>query len=190
MAISAIHFRERSEAPVYLSSLPGWALAAALHSLYNHFFLAPDLTAVLLLTALPLFFLLLFHLSGKSTRAWLGTGFDTDSELLALIDSGTVSESRVGNYLRTLKASFAPTVVADMVCLLRLRSELSIHAKGILLMRQSGFEVPPDPKIGERFAELEYLEKSIGPTGLLALSPICHMSDRDLWQLHMLRGGH
>lgn len=188
MAVTTQHVRERWNAPLSAAFLPGWATAACLHSAFNHFFLAPGLTAILLLAALPLLFLLVFSLGEKGTRGWLGTGFDTDSELLELIGSGAVSDSRVGKYLQALKARFSGTVVADMLCMLRLRVELSIHAKGILLMRQSGFDVPPDPKIGERFAELDYLEKSIGPTGLLALSPILNMSDRELWQLHMVAG--
>jgi len=68
------------------------------------------------------------------------------------------------------------------------RLELSIRAKGILLMRQSGFEAPPDPEVEERFTELTYLEKSIGRTGLRALNPVFSISDRDLWQYHMLAG--
>jgi RsiW-degrading membrane proteinase PrsW (M82 family) len=188
MAVSTQHLRERFRIPVLVAFFPGWVVAGSLHSLFNHFFISPDLSAILLLVAMPLIFLLIFGLGEKGTRAWLGTGFDTDSELLAMINSGTVSGSRVGKYLEALKTRFAPTVVADMLCMLRLRLELSIHAKGILLMRQSGFEVPPDPKIGERFTELAYLERSIGSTGLIALSPVLHMSDRDLWQLHMLRG--
>jgi RsiW-degrading membrane proteinase PrsW (M82 family) len=188
MAVTAQHLSERHGSAARWVFIPGWALATFLHSSFNHFFLAPDLSAVFLLVALPLLFLLLFQLSGRSTRAWLGTGFDTDAELLGLIHSGSVSDSRVGKYLGTLKASFSPAVVADMLCLLRLKLELSIRAKGMLLMRQTGFEVPTDPEVGERFAELAYLEKSIGPTGLLALSPMLHMSDRDLWQLNMLRG--
>ena len=187
MAVSTQHLRERYRAPVLVAFFPGWALAASLHSLFNHFFISPDLSAILLLVLLPLLFLLVFSLGERGTQAWLGTGFDTDAELLGLIGSGTVSESRAGRYLAALKARFPPTVVADMLCLLRLRVELSIRAKGILLMRQSGFEAPPDPSIGERFTELAYLEKSIGPTGLLALAPVLNMSDRELWQLHMLR---
>ena len=187
MAVTAQSLMERHGAKRWVY-LPGWALASFLHSSFNHFFLAPDLSTVLLLVALPLFFLLIFRLGERSTQAWLGTGFDTDSELLGLINSGTLSDSRVGQYLGALKASFAPTVVADMLCLLRLKLELSIRAKGILLMRQTGFEVPPDSNLGERFTELAYLEKSIGPTGLLAMAPVLHMSDRELWQLNMLRG--
>ena len=54
------------------------------------------------------------------------------------------------------------------------------------LMRESGFEVPVDEATREKFAEMDYLETSIGRTGLLALKPMLHMSHKDLWQLYML----
>jgi hypothetical protein len=53
-------------------------------------------------------------------------------------------------------------------------------------MRQSGFDVPPDPAVQEKFTELHALTKNIGQTGRLALLPFIHTSDRELWQLHML----
>ena len=106
-----------------------------------------------------------------------------------MIHSGQISSSRIGAYFEELKGRFPATTVADMLCLLRLRLELSIRAKGILLMRQSGFTVEPDPEIKEHFDELRYLEHSVGRTGLLAMAPFFHLSDRDLWQFHMLGRG-
>ncbi|MDX1632846.1 MAG: PrsW family glutamic-type intramembrane protease [Thermoanaerobaculia bacterium] len=166
--------------------LPGWILAVVLHSAFNHFILAPDLSTLILLVAFPLIFFQVFRISEERTREWLGTGFDTDAELLKMIQSGRVSESPVGRYLESLKTHFEPTVVADMLCLLRLRLELSIRAKGILILQKAGGRPPPDPEVEEKFRELEYLEETIGKTGLAALHPILHFSDRDLWQYHLL----
>lgn len=166
--------------------LPGLSLAVVLHSLFNHFFVTPTVSTAVLLVALPAFFVVVFQISERRTRDWLGTGFDTDAELLAVIASGGVSDSRIGAYLQELRERFPPTTVVDMVCLLRLRLELSIRAKGILLARQAGFEVPADPDMEGRFNELLYLEDTIGRTGLLALSPLFHFSDRDLCQYHII----
>ena len=169
--------------------LPGLALATALHSAFNHFFIAPTLTTVLILVVLPVFFVAVFHFSETRTREWLGTGFDTDAELIESITAGRASDSRIGAYLADLRERFPPSTVVDMVCLLRLRLELSIRAKGILLARQAGFEIPADSNMEGRFAELKFLEHSIGRTGLLAMSPLFHFSDRDLWQYHMIGKG-
>jgi RsiW-degrading membrane proteinase PrsW (M82 family) len=186
MAVVAKSLADRRGGPGPASIAPGWLLAIALHSAFNHFFLSPNATTALLLILLPCFFALVFRVSEARTRDWLGTGFDTDQELLALINAGHASESRVGLYLGELKQRFAGTVVADMLCLLRLRLELSIRAKGILIMRKAGFKVGPDREFNERLAELRFLERAIGPTALRALAPILNLSDRDLWQVELL----
>ena len=111
------------------------------------------------------------RLPQRATRRWLGVGFDTDRELLEMITSGRLGETRIGGYFQTLQARFRGEVLADMLCLLRLHLELSIAAKGMMLMRESGFEVPPDPEWREKLAEIEFLETSVGKTGMLAIIP-------------------
>jgi RsiW-degrading membrane proteinase PrsW (M82 family) len=165
---------------------PPLFLAIALHSIFNHFILPPLITTAVLLVALPVIVLLVFEQSERATRKWLGIGFDMDLELLETLDAGRISETPIGAYLLSLKKHFVGEVVADMLCLLRLHRELAIRAKGILLLRQSGFNVTPTAEIQEGFAELRYLENSIGKTGMLAISPFLNLSRRDLWQLHLL----
>ena len=166
--------------------VPGLGMAVVLHSLYNHFLLQPLLATALIVLVLPSLSLAVFQHSERETRSWLGTGFDTDQELLRVVRSGQMSATPVGTYLKTLRSRFSPEVIVDMMCLLRLRAELAIRAKGVLMMREAGFDAAPDPKLKDTFAELRYLEKSIGKTGLLALDPFLHTSTRDLWQLHVL----
>ena len=167
--------------------LPGWLLAVLLHSVFNHFFLAPDLSTLALLTFLPLVFVLVFRVSEERTREWLGTGFDSDAELLELVHSGRMAESRAGTYLKSLEERLPPTVVADMLCLLRLRLELSICAKGMLLLKKAGIAAGARPGSGGEVRRARaFLERAIGKTALAALNPILSFSDRDLWQHHML----
>jgi RsiW-degrading membrane proteinase PrsW (M82 family) len=169
--------------------LPGLAAAVVFHSLFNHFLISPPLTVAGLVLVLPLLLVVIFQQSERRLRQWLGAGMDADADLLAMINSGRIMDSRTGAYLTSLKESFPPEVVADMLCLLRLHSELSIKAKGVLLMREAGIEVPHDPEVEEKLAELAFLEGSIGKAGLLAMGPFLHWRTRDLWQLHMLGGG-
>lgn len=178
---------ERSGRTTLLSLVPGWLLAALLHSAYNHFFFSPMLATVGILMILPPLVLLVFDRSEASLEQWLEGGFDADTELLELINSGTLSDSKVGHFLESLKAHFDGPVVADLLCYLRIRTELALRAKGILMMRESGFETAPDQSTRERFAEMEYLESSIGRTGLLAIKPFLRMSRKDLWQLYQIK---
>lgn len=166
--------------------LPGFAAAVIVHSFYNHFLLPPILITISFLVTLPLLTLIIFEHSEKTTRKWLGVGFDTDVELLEVMNSGQISETRIGKYLYSLKTRFPGEIVADMLCLLRIHLELAIRAKGILLARATGFKVTTDPGIDAKFQELKYLEQNIGKTGKSAIVPILHFNSRDLWQLHML----
>ncbi len=169
--------------------VPGYLLAVLLHGSYNQFFLSPEASTLAVIVFFPLLFWVVFRASVKTTEEWLGSGFDSDQDLLGIINRGKISETRVGRYLQDLKHHFAPETVADMLCLIRLHVELSIRAKGIMLMRKSGFNMNPDPSVEADLKELNYLEESIGPTGLMALDPIFHTSSRDLWELNMLRRG-
>lgn len=166
--------------------LPGLAAAVALHSLYNHFVLPPLVAASVLLIVLPTLVVVVFERSEKATRSWLGVGFDADLEILERIESGEIGEGPIGRYLESLKTRFAGSIVADMFCLLQIHHELGIRAKGMLLARESGFEIPLDDTVRANLAELAYLEKSIGRTGRLALRPILDTGGRDRWQLHLL----
>jgi RsiW-degrading membrane proteinase PrsW (M82 family) len=168
------------------SFLPGLALVIIIHSAYNHFILPPVTSTIVLHILLPSVMLLVFWQSERATRRWLGTQMDIDAELLEIIQSGGISESRIGHYVENLKHQFTPEVLLDILCYLRIRVELAISAKGLLMMREAGFKAAPPDGTREKFAELRHLEKSIGPTGRLAVAPFLHQSTRDLWQIHML----
>ena len=168
--------------------LPGLAVAIVLHSLYNQFLVAPLLATGLIVLVFPYIVMFLFNQSERQTKSWLGTGFDTDQELLRVMRAGQLSDTPTGKYLSGLRASYPPEVIVDMMCLLRLRAELGIKAKGILLMREAGFEPEPDPQVRGKLEEVGSLEQSIGRTGMLALKPFIHTSTQDLWQINLLDG--
>jgi RsiW-degrading membrane proteinase PrsW (M82 family) len=186
-AVMGLALLERSTRAGLTAFLPGLALAVVLHSAFNHFFLSPLVSTVGIVIVLPPLLYAVFEKSEKALGSWLGKGFDADTEMLALINSGRLTDSPLGRYLHTLKDKFRGPVVADLLCYLRLTTELALRAKGVLMMRESGFEVPVDEATREKFAELRYLESSIGRTGMVALHPLLHMSHKDLWQLYMLK---
>lgn len=189
LAIIFLHLSERYDSVLPHLFLPGWILASALHSFFNHFYLSPSLTTAGLLVGMPALFAVVFQFGERGTQDWLGASFDNDQDLLDAIKQGRVSDTRVGRYLNALKQRFPGAEVADMLCLIRLHLELSIQAKGIMMMNKAGFSPPRDPETASRFQELSYLEGSIGRTGHRALAPIFSMNHRELWQLHMLRSG-
>ena len=166
--------------------LPGFLIAVIVHSIFNHFFFAPIVNTLLVLALLPLLLTIVFQQSEKSVSEWLGMGFDADTELLQLINSGEFSTSKVGQYLNSLKEKFDGPMVVDLLCYLRLHTELSIRAKGLLMMRESGFMDKTGEETKAKLEELKFLESNIGTTGRLAIKPFLRMSQEDLWQFYML----
>jgi RsiW-degrading membrane proteinase PrsW (M82 family) len=186
LAVTGLNFLDHPSRRNVLAVLPALLLAYAVHSLYNHALLPAIYQTFVVLIALPALLVFVFHRSEKSLGAWLGSGFDADAQLLALINSGQLTDAPLGQYLMTLKKKFQGPVVADILCYVRLHTELALRAKGILLMRANGFEVPVDQNVKDKFAELHYLEGSIGKTGQLAIRPMLHMSRKDLRQMYLI----
>jgi len=185
-AVLGLAMRERARHPSVLALLPGFAVAVALHSGYNHLSHWPRVSALAALVVLAPLLYVVFQRSERALGKWLGQGFDADAEMLALINSGELSDSPVGRYLSTMTGRFRGPVVADLLCYMRIYTELALRAKGDLMMRESGFDVPVDDETRAKFEEMRYLERSIGKTGLKALKPMLHMRPKDLWQLYML----
>jgi RsiW-degrading membrane proteinase PrsW (M82 family) len=185
--ITAKALSERSSRIKLLHVLPGWLFAVGLHMGFNALHYNPILATIGVLLLMPALTVVSFTVSERWLKSWLDLGFATDVELLAIINSGQLSDTRIGRYLRSLRSTFPAEVVADMLCCLRLHIELSIRAKGVLMMKEAQVEIPVDLSVREKFSELDYLRKNIGKSGMLALSTVLHTSARDLWQLNFLK---
>jgi RsiW-degrading membrane proteinase PrsW (M82 family) len=185
-AMAGLSLRERAAKPSAVSFLPGYVVAVALHSAYNHAFLSPMLSTLAVIVVLPPLLLGVYQRSERATANWLGAGFDADTEMLGSIMSGNFGDSPAGRYLATLKSRFHGPIVADLLCYLRLHTELALRAKGILMMRESGFDAGIDAPTREKLAEMRYLASSIGKTGQLAMKPLLQTGNKEIWQLRML----
>jgi RsiW-degrading membrane proteinase PrsW (M82 family) len=166
--------------------LPGYAAAVAIHSLFNHFPGTPILTTLGTILVLPPIFWIVFLKSAQAMHEWLEVDFDEDADLLQQINSGQFTDSKIGIFLGDLRQRFDGPVVVDMLCYLRLYTELALRAKGVLMMRENGLDTPVGERTREKFEEMRYLEESIGKTGCLAMSPFLKMTRKDLWQLYVL----
>lgn len=177
---------DRSNKLKILYYIPGLIAAIFIHSFFNHLLMPAIAITILQLIFLPVLIIFTFHKSEQVLKQWMETGLNNDVELLEQIDNGIFSESHAGKYLLSLQNKFSGTILADALCLIKIHSELSIRAKGVILMRKVGLPVVIEDEVKDKLNELKYLEKSIGSTGKLAIAPIFNISTKDLWQLYML----
>jgi len=134
----------------------------------------------------PLVLRLTYALGERRLRSWLGVGFDRDTELLAQIRDGQVRETPLGHYLYSLREP-SPDMVADMLCLLAASGRALHPGQGHPAVARARAEASVDPEMSARLDELQWLERSIGKTGLLALRPVCRWKGRDRWQRYLLQ---
>ncbi len=189
VAIVGQAIAERRSRMKWAAPLVGLVPAIAVHALFNRFVVSPLLSTAALLVGMPLLLVVVFELSERATRRWLGVGLDLDTELLEGLLGEEVHDSPLGRYLDGLRKRFPGPVVADMFCLLRIHLELSLRAKALLMARAAGVEIPLGDDVRDQFNELRYLERTIGRAGVLALHPLRRRTSRDLWQMMMLQRG-
>ena len=181
--LAAIDKRQRLTPTVIL---PGLLLAAVIHSGFNHFFFQPLLSALAIFWLVPLFMLWIFRHSTNSLNQWLEEDFEGDAALLEQLDADAFNETHVGQFLQDLSGRYEPMTIVDMLCYIRLYTELSIRAKSFIVMREQGFEPPMSPALTAQFVELHHLENTLGKTIVLSLNPILHSNRRDKWHLQAL----
>ena len=187
LAMIAMTLYERRPNGGWPLLLPGFLAAVALHTGFNIMLVRPAFATLVTLVVLQLVIYLVFQHSERTLRSWLDTDSDSKVQLLETINSGTFLASHAGRYLRSLSDRFHGEALVDMLCLLRLHGELALRAKGVLLLRESGMEVPPlDEPTRDKLAELAELQRSIGKTGMLMLRPLMMASGKDMWQLTLL----
>jgi RsiW-degrading membrane proteinase PrsW (M82 family) len=164
----------------------GYLLAVLIHGLYNQFFILPVVSALAIFFALPIIIISIFQQNENSLKKWLEIEFDTEVQIIKMIKDGMFAETKIGKYVLSIKSRFTAEVVLDMLCYIRIYIELSIRAKSNLLLKESGFPVKKDPEISEKLKELNFLQRNIGKTGILAISPILRMNKKDVWKLNQL----
>jgi RsiW-degrading membrane proteinase PrsW (M82 family) len=185
-AVIAQTLTERHTKMSWKYYLPGLAMATVLHSIFNHFLISPVLSALGTLIAVPTLLMIVFDKSTRVMHDWLEVDFDADEQVLSQIHDGKFVHSKSGRFLLDLRERFGGFVVADMLCYIRLHTELAIRAKSVLIAREFGEEVSTGQEIKDKFDELRALRRDIGKVGFLAMAPYLHMSRKDLWQVFML----
>jgi protease PrsW len=186
--ISITLYERRPNAGLYLL-LPGFLAAVALHSGFNQLLARPAVATLAMLVVLPAVIYLVFRHSERTLRAWLDTDLDANVRTLESIQAGKFLETPSGRYLEALRDRFRGEKLVDMLCCLRLHSELAVRAKGVLLLRESGLAEPSlDEETRDKLAEFAQLKRSIGMAGLLELRPLMMGSGKDIWELTLLKG--
>ncbi|MCF8241089.1 MAG: PrsW family intramembrane metalloprotease [Melioribacteraceae bacterium] len=188
-AVISVYLIHKNDTGKLIFYVPGFAAAVVFHSIFNQFVFSPFISTIFIISTLPAFLIFIFYRNTNSIHNWLEVELDNEARLLTMIKGGRFAQSKTGRYIINLREKFQKEIVFDMVCYVQLYIELSILAKGILMMQESGFDVPKDPELETKLDELKSLEKRIGKSAVIAISPVLRLKKQDLWKLSYLNRG-
>ncbi len=179
------YFIHKNKFPILLFSFC-LIIASSIHSLYNQFLFNPIISTMLILVIVPMFLLIIFYINTGKIKEWLEIEFDTEVNLLKMINEGKFSETRAGSYIISIKERLDNEQVFDILVFIKLYLELSIRAKGILLLKESGLEITKTDNISDKLNEFNVLKQKIGKTAFMLISPIFRINKKDIWKLNLL----
>ncbi len=171
---------------VFKAILPGLLVGILIHYFFNSFIISPLATSLITFITVPVIMIITFNISESMLKKWLEIEFNTESELLLAIKNGRFSATKAGMYFNNIKERFTPEIIVDLLCYIQLYLELSIKAKAVLMLNELDIDYEKDESVKERITEFNFLRKSVGKVGLIALKPILRFSKRDLWKIHLL----
>ncbi len=163
----------------------GLLIAILIHSLFNHFFLPPVISMFIILIIISVVEIRIFQVNERLLRKWLELEFDSEVKLLGMIRKGEFLQTNSGKYLISIRERFSKLVLLDMLAYISLYLELSIRAKSNLMLNELGITIIKEVDVNAKLQELKSLEKSIGKTGMIAISPVLRISKKNLikWSL-------
>ena len=165
--------------------LPGLAVAIALHAGFNHFTHAPVAAMAAVAGAVPVALFSIFSVGETYAHRWLAQDQAAHQRLLADMRSGAFAASDEGQAIAALAARLGPAA-GDLNDYVRIHVELVARAEATLLSLEAHEGTGLDTHIRDSFERLHALEKSLGPTAVLAVRQHLRFSRNDLWEMHEL----
>lgn len=155
-----------------------------IHSLYNLQLFSPLVLLLLVISIFLIIFLFINNYNEKRIDSWLDRSLMYDSQLLAAIYKGKLTDTNTGKYLLSVKKQFDAEVFLDMICYIQVYLELTISAKSQIMLREAGLPTTETPEEATKrksmVKEFYVLRSNIGKMGEMILSPIVKLSHEDL----------
>lgn len=167
--------------------------APLLHVCHNTFHFNPLLQFVFVFGTLGGLLVWTYLFDVELIHSWLDKGLDHQMVLLDFIQKGYLSKTPTGMFLESIKDAFPPEAFFDIICYIQLHVELSVAAKSLVMLRESGldqeFPLTDEKKalILSQYNEYKLLEMRLGETARMTIAPIVKYNPADYKALEDLQ---
>ena len=167
--------------------LPGYFIAVAIHTAFNHF---PDRPLVAMMGAIiiaPIVLIGIFHFGTEEAQKWLAADHAEHQMQLEALRAGRWPESPSGRKIGALAERLDPETVARLRRYWELQAYLVVEAEETMIEEANGDASFDKRQISAAFSELAGLRKAIGRSTFTAFNALLPFSRNDQWEVAELR---
>ena len=167
--------------------LPGYLIAVALHTLFNHFPEQPMLAMMGAIIFAPIALIAIFNFGTAEAQRWLEQEKAAHEADLAALRGGGWPETPSGRAVSGLAERLGEEKGQRIHRYWEILTYLIVEAEETMLEEAAGDAEFDRLKVEAAFAELGSLRGSLGKTTYRALQPLLPLSRNDYWEISELK---
>lgn len=194
LAASAHEFAERENREAtgdfrfnLLWFVPGYLAAVAIHTAFNQFPDRPLLAMMGVAMLAPLALIGIFHFGTAEAERWLAADRAQHQAELEALRRGDWPDGPARSKVEVLAARLSPDGAAQIRRYWELQAMLTLEAEETMMEEAAGDVAIDRAEVRAAFAELDGLQRKLGPATMSALKAALPFSRNDIWEMSELR---
>jgi RsiW-degrading membrane proteinase PrsW (M82 family) len=167
--------------------VPGYGVAVAIHTLFNHFPDRPMLSMMGAIILAPVALMAIFQFGTAEAEKWLTVELAEHKRQLETLRSGQWPDSVSGRKIGALAGRLDPETARRVRRYWELQAWLVAEAEETMIEEAEGDVVLDPEQVRAAFAELAGLRRALGRSTFTALKSLLPFSRNDYWELNELR---
>ena len=167
--------------------LPGYLIAVALHTAFNHF---PDRPLVAMMASIiiaPIALIGIFQFGTAEAQRWLTADLAEHKGQLARLSAGEWPDTPSGRKIAGLAARLDPEAAKRVRRYWELMAWLVVQAEEVMKEEAEGDVDLHEGQVRAASAEIEGLRRALGKSTLAAVNALLPFSRNDYWEVSELR---
>lgn len=167
--------------------LPGYLLAVAIHTTFNHFPDKPMLAMMGAAIFAPVVIIAIFHFGTAEAQRWLAADLAGHQAQLAALQAGRWPEGPAGEKIAALAARLDAEAAKRIRRYWEIQAWLVAEAEETMIEEAEGDAVFDAAQVRAAFAELAGLQRALGRGTVTTLKALLPFSRNDYWEVSELR---
>ena len=167
--------------------VPGYLVAVAIHTAFNHF---PDQPLVAMMGAIivaPIAIMAIFHFGTAEAQGWLTAEAAEHRAQLDALRAGNWPDSPSGRKVAALAARLDPEAAKRVRRYWELQAWLVLEAEEMMMEEAAGDATIDKPQVRAALFEQDGLKRALGKSTFAALKALLPFSRNDYWEVGELR---